>query len=128
AKYQAAVVLCDLEGRRHKKAARQLGWPEGTLSSRLARGRALLARRLLRRGVVPAGAAAAAALAPDALAAVPARLAAAVAHPAVLAGAARGLPELIPLNVSLLTQGALRAMMLSKMRVAAILVLSLGLL
>ena len=38
-KYRAAIVLCDLEGRTRKEAARLLGVPEGTLSSRLAAGR-----------------------------------------------------------------------------------------
>src|SRR5207247_586119 len=28
AKYRAPIVLCDLEGRTQKEAARQLGWPE----------------------------------------------------------------------------------------------------
>src|SRR5262249_28909062 len=49
--YRAAVVLCDLEGKTKREAARQLGIPEGTLSSRLARGRARLRARLARRGV-----------------------------------------------------------------------------
>src|SRR5262245_8284246 len=45
-KYRLAVVLCELEGRSRKEVARQLGIPEGTLSSRLATARKLLARRL----------------------------------------------------------------------------------
>lgn len=55
ADYRAAVVLCDLEGHPRREAARLLGVPDGTLSNRLARARALLGRRLLRRGVGPAG-------------------------------------------------------------------------
>src|SRR5262249_32654737 len=47
-RFRSAVVLCDLGGRSRKEAARHLGLAEGTLSSRLARGRALLARRLAR--------------------------------------------------------------------------------
>lgn len=53
--YRAAVVICDLEGHSRSEAAGRLGWSEGTVASRLARGRALLADRLTRRGVaVPA--------------------------------------------------------------------------
>jgi RNA polymerase sigma factor (sigma-70 family) len=47
-KYQAPIMLCDLEGRTRQEAAEQLGWPAGTVAGRLVRGRALLARRLLR--------------------------------------------------------------------------------
>ncbi len=55
--YRAAIVLCDLQGNTKKEAAARLGCPEGTLSSRLTRGRRLLAERLTRRGVtLPAGA------------------------------------------------------------------------
>ena len=52
-RYRAAVVLCDLEGRTHEQAARHLGWPVGTVKSRLSRGRDRLRDRLIRRGLAP---------------------------------------------------------------------------
>lgn len=51
-KYQVAIVLCDLEGKTRQDAARQLGWPEGTLVTRLAKAREILANRLTRQGIV----------------------------------------------------------------------------
>src|SRR5262249_33813498 len=48
---RAPIVLCDLEGKTLREAARQLGWPQGTVATRLTRGRALLARRLARSGL-----------------------------------------------------------------------------
>jgi RND family efflux transporter MFP subunit len=50
-RYRAPVVLCDLEGRTHEQAARHLGWPVGTVKSRLSRARERLRARLVRRGI-----------------------------------------------------------------------------
>ncbi len=50
---RAAVVLCYLEGLTHDQAARRLGWPVGTVRSRLARARARLRVDLTRRGIAP---------------------------------------------------------------------------
>lgn len=50
-KYRAPLVLCYLEGLTNEAAAERLGWPPGSMSYRLARGRELLRRRLVRRGV-----------------------------------------------------------------------------
>ena len=50
-RFRLPLVLCDLEECSHQQAARHLGWPIGTVKSRLARGRARLRDRLSRRGL-----------------------------------------------------------------------------
>jgi RNA polymerase sigma factor (sigma-70 family) len=52
-KHRSPVVLCYLEGLTHEMAARQLGWPVGTVRSRLAWARERLRGRLTRRGFAP---------------------------------------------------------------------------
>ena len=69
-KYRTAVVLCDLEGLPRAAAAARMGIPEGTLSSRLAHARKVLAERLARRGVTATAAAMGVALSRDTRAAV----------------------------------------------------------
>jgi RNA polymerase sigma factor (sigma-70 family) len=53
-RFRAPLVLCYLAEMSQEQAARQLGWPLGTVRSRLARGRVRLRAQLDRRGVAPA--------------------------------------------------------------------------
>jgi RNA polymerase sigma factor (sigma-70 family) len=124
-KYRAPIVLCDLEGQTLQEAARQLGWPLGTVGTRRARGRALLARRLSRRGLVLPAGALAAVLAPDpAAAAVPAALVLRSAHAASQLAAGQAVPPgLVSAAVAALTQGVLRTMLLNKLRTPTAVVL-----
>src|SRR5260221_980447 len=46
AKFRAPLVLCYLNGLTNAEAARRLGWPTGSISYRLARGREILRDRL----------------------------------------------------------------------------------
>src|SRR5205823_4823409 len=87
-KYRAVIVLCDLEGKTRKEAARHFRLPEGTVASRLATARAMLARRLARHGAAVSGAALAAVLAQNgAPAGVPAAVAEATIKAAGLVAA-----------------------------------------
>ncbi|WP_165248603.1 sigma-70 family RNA polymerase sigma factor [Paludisphaera soli] len=54
-RYREAIQLCELDGVPRREAASRLGLAEGTLSSRLARGRSLLRDRLARRGLAVGG-------------------------------------------------------------------------
>jgi RNA polymerase sigma factor (sigma-70 family) len=110
-KYRAAVVLCDLEGKAYREAAEDLGCTEGTVASRLARGRALLARRLARHGLAPSAGVAAVLSPQGASAAVPAALVASTVRAA--AGQAVAAP------VAAVLEGVLRAMLLHKLRKVA---------
>ncbi len=114
ASQRQAIVLRYLEGRGEREAAALAGCPQGTLSQRASRGLAGLRARLSRSGVVLGAAAIAAALEAEAAAAVPQTLMATLtALPAAAAaGTAAG-------GAALLADGAIKAMTLVKVKIAA---------
>jgi RNA polymerase sigma factor (sigma-70 family) len=121
-KYRVPVVLCELEGRSRREAARVLGLAEGTLSWRLAQARKMLARKLSRHGAaLPAGAVMAALSSGAASARPSPSLLTATARYAVSAGP-------VPAKVLALSEGVMKAMFLSKLRVAgwAVVLASVG--
>jgi RNA polymerase sigma factor (sigma-70 family) len=127
-KYRLPIVLCDLEGKSRKDAAQQLRLAEGTLSSRLTRARAKLARRLGRRGLVLPAAAVGAVLAQKAApACVPMPLVSSTVQcaMALVAGPAAGC--MISAPVAALTEGVLKAMLLRKLKLVLLGVLTAGL-
>jgi len=119
-KYRLPVVLCELEGRSRKEVAQQLNLPEGTLSSRLAKARKILAERLGPHGLpLSAGLA---------TTAVSGALLQSTVQAAALTAAGRATAEVASANITLLTEGVLKTMLLAKLKLVTATVLVLGLL
>jgi RNA polymerase sigma factor (sigma-70 family) len=116
-KYRAAIVICEIEGKTRKEAARQLGWPEGTVASRLIRGRTLLARRLAGQGLIlSAGSLAMTLSAKEALATVPPALIQCTTKAVGLLAAGNTAAGAVSVQVAMLTEGVLKTMLLAKLK------------
>jgi RNA polymerase sigma factor (sigma-70 family) len=128
-KYRVALVLCELEGRSRRHAAQVLGVAEGTLSSRLARGRQLLAALLSRRGVVLSAGAVAAALAharTDASVSLP--LVRSTVRAALAIAAGKAVLAVVSEPIAALTEGVVKAMAPSKLKILLVTLVGLTLL
>jgi RNA polymerase sigma factor (sigma-70 family) len=115
-RYRIVIVLCDLEGHTCEEAARRIGRPVGTVKCWRARGRERLRQRLVRTGLAPSSAPGAA-LAID--------IARTMVQAPAAAEAARALSEcltagVVPASVQALVKGVFKAMILSKLKTAAV--------
>jgi RNA polymerase sigma factor (sigma-70 family) len=119
-KWRLPLVLCYLEGQTQDEAAEQLHWSQRTLRRRLAEAKAALARRLTRRGFVWPDAASAVllseCLAPAALA--PGLISSTLQAAACIATRQAALTTAVSANVAALTQGVLKTMFVSKIKMA----------
>jgi RNA polymerase sigma factor (sigma-70 family) len=121
-KYRVPIILCDLEGKTRKAAAQQLDLPEKTLSTRLDRARAMLAKRLARHGTILSGGALAQTIAQNtASAAVPPALISSTVKIASLVVAGKtGATAAISAKVAALTEGVVKTMLLTKLKTMAV--------
>ncbi|HEV3258893.1 MAG TPA: sigma-70 family RNA polymerase sigma factor [Gemmataceae bacterium] len=128
-KYKVPVVLHYLEGKSHEQAARELGWPKTSFSSRLARAREFLRERFVRRGLALPAALLSTALAERAApAAVSARLVLSTVRGGSLALAGKvAAGGAVSTQAAALAEEAMKAMSFSKLKVILALVLSGGL-
>ena len=122
---RSAVVLCYLEGLTHEQAAQRLGWPVGTVRSRLARARARLRADMTRRGIGPDNALLSVlALAKTSL---PEGLVDATVKAAMLLAARdAGEAGLVSAAAVALTEGVLRTMLVSKLKMTMAIALAVG--
>jgi RNA polymerase sigma factor (sigma-70 family) len=120
-KYRQVIVLCDLEGKTRQEAAISLKCPEGTIGSRLARARSMLAGRLTRRGLTVPGLMLSAMLAEkSAASSVPGTVVASTIAAAALSATGQvGTSGAISARVTALTEKVLKAMLLKKLKVVA---------
>jgi RNA polymerase sigma factor (sigma-70 family) len=125
-KFRASIILCYLEGKTRTDAARQLGVPEGTLAAWLARGRAMLAKRLSRHGqTMLAGALTAALVQSTASATVPDTLTSSTIQAASLLAAGQTVSAVVSTRVVALMEGVMKGMWATKLKMTTTVLLAL---
>jgi RNA polymerase sigma factor (sigma-70 family) len=126
-KYRTVIVLCDLEGKNGKDVARELNLPRGTVASRLGRARAMLARRVDRHGLAVSGATLTAVLSEKAASAsVPGPVMASTIKAVTSMAAGQAATGLVSTKVAALLEGVLKGMLMTKLKITAVLVVILA--
>jgi RNA polymerase sigma factor (sigma-70 family) len=126
--YRAAVILCYLEGKTNEEAACLLRSPVGTVKSRLTRAREMLRSRLTRRGVTASEGMMATALAANPTTATAKLVDTTIRAATRFAARDGGVDKLASARAIALSQGVLRTMMLTKMKIIGALVLAVTML
>jgi len=127
AKYRQPIIFCYLEGNSVNEAAARIGCPAGTVAGRLARAKEMLRKRLIKRGITVSAPLLAGAFAQDAPAGVPAALITATCRTvAIFARGEIGVAGDLSPSVSLLTEGVLKSMFVSRIKIAAATLLTIG--
>ena len=120
-------ILCYMEGKTNEEAARLLGCPKGTILSRLARAREILRGRLTRRGLAVSATLVTTMLSQtDLSASVASLLIEATVKSAVTVLTPTAATGVVSAKVMSLMEGALRAMWLSKVIAAGMIVLAVS--
>jgi RNA polymerase sigma factor (sigma-70 family) len=126
-RYRVPLVLHYLEGKTIAQAAQEIGCPPGTVAGRLHRACELLRRRLVRRGVVLSGAAVPAVLVGAGKAGAVTAVLAAATLKAVRVPAGQAAAATVSATALALAESAGRAVPDARWKVAALVLLLLGL-
>ncbi len=126
-KYRTPLMLCLLDGLTHEEAATRLGWPVGTVKTRVRQAKDKLRTRLTRRGFAPTLGGIVAALTVREAQAIPAALVRATARAGLrhasgkltTAGASSA-------SVATLVQLGMGSLLMSRIKIAAIVLTSIG--
>jgi RNA polymerase sigma factor (sigma-70 family) len=128
-KYRTALVMSYLEGKSHEEAAAQLGCPLATFRNWVARGRKLLRKQLVGRGLSLSTAALVVALAEEAApAAVPPTLLRPTLQSALQFATGTQATVLVSPAVAALVDCGLKAMLVARLKLGVAFLLTLGIL